>query len=285
MKRTQDYLNEIARQSDIFYELSSEEREEMKQTLLEMFIDVKRACDNNNIEVIVAGGTCLGTIRHKGFIPWDDDMDLMMSRENYDKLISVFEKELSDKYELSVPRTKNDSIALSMRIIKKNPERADTDFKYDIDIFPIERLPDNKILRSIKCKYLNVLRVCVNSVTMVERKDFYRKTMVNHRVYYYIRYMIGLFFSIFGRKKLMDYFDRVASCSKGNQYWTIATGRGMSNKECHPTEVYFPPRKGMFEGVEVLVPHNVDAYLSRLYGNYMEIPPIEKRERHFRLKE
>lgn len=293
MKHTSDYLNEIARNSgSIFYELTPEESVKLKNVLLDIYKDIKRVCDKHGINVMLSGGSCLGAVRHKGYIPWDDDLDLMMSRVDYDKLKDIFDDELSDKYSISVPRKSKESIALSMRIMKKgtlnpgvNDFNPDAENGISIDVFPIEKLPDNKFLRNLKCWYLDILRICVISSSIyLTKNQLMKESLANNKLYYYIRCVIGFFFSLFGRKRLYDYFDRVASSSKGTKYSTITTGRGMSRKECVPTDVFFPPRKTVFEGFEVSIPNDADKYLSNLYGDYMKIPPVEKRERHFYIK-
>lgn len=292
MKRTADYLNEYAKKSDFFYELNDEEKKKLKSVLLEIYKDIKNVCDKHGIVVMLSGGSCLGAVRHKGFIPWDDDLDLMMSRKDYDKLKDVFDVELSEKYIISVPRMSEESVALSMRIIKKgtinlgvNDFNPDAENGISIDVFPIEKLPDNRILRILKCWYLDILRICViSSSIFLTKNQLLKKSLANRKAYYYVRCFIGFFFSLLGRKRLYDYFDRVASNSKGKYYSTIATGRGMSRKECIPTNVFFPTKKVFFEGIESSIPNDADKYLSNLYGDYMKIPPVEKRERHFFIK-
>ena len=295
MKRISYYLNELARNSDFFYELKPEEKDKLKKVLLEMFKDIQSVCDKYDIEIMLAGGSCLGAVRHQGYIPWDDDFDMMMSRDNYDKFISVFDKELSDKYELSVPRRQTECKTLFMQMIKKGTTLlcADDLSKEDsngirVDFYAIEKMPDNDFIRELKFKYLDFIRICAISTNIYSTNNkLFKKAFsssIGNKVYYYIRYFIGLVFSLFGRKRLYDYFDRVASSSNGSKYCSIPTGRGLCKKECHLTEVFFPPQKAMFEGMEVLIPNKVDQYLSSLYGDYMKVPPPEKRERHFYVK-
>lgn len=297
MKRTADYLNEIARSTDMYYELSPDEMTKLRNTLLEMYRDVKRVCDKYGLEVMMGGGSCLGAVRHQGFIPWDDDFDMLLSREHYDIFLSVFDKELSDKYILSAPRRNVDSKTLFMQIIKKGTvfiaaedlTRADAN-GIRIDMYPIERAPDGIVARTLKFKFLNLLRICTLSTLIFEgnsNNKLFRQAFtkdIESRIYYYIRYIIGAFFSILGRKRLYDFYDKVASSSKGNKYRTIPVGRGFCEKECHPTDVFFPPKPGKFEGMDVLVPNKADQYLTSLYGDFMTIPPVEKRERHFYVK-
>lgn len=292
MKRTADYLNDIARNSDFFYQLKPEESKKLRDVLMEMYQDIWHVCKKYNLSLMLGGGSCLGAVRHGGFIPWDDDFDMMMSREDFDKFIKVFDEELTEKYELSVPRQKLESKTLFMQVIKKGTVLlcADDLSRDDangirVDLYAIERVPDNSALRYLKLKFLNLLRIFAISTNIYETNNkLFKQALSQNRIYYAIRYFIGFVFSFVGRKKLYDYFDRIASNSKGTKFRTIPTGRKMSDGECQPVSVFFPPKEAKFEGYDALIPNREDLYLKRLYGNYMEIPPVEKRERHFYVK-
>lgn len=292
MKRTADYLNEIARESDLFYELSATERVALKNCLLGMYDDISQVCQKYNLSLMLGGGSVLGAVRHKGFIPWDDDLDLMLSREDFEVFTAVYEKELADKYELSVPRSKKESKTLFMQLIKKGTTLvcADDLCRTDsngirVDLYAIERMPDNKSLRYFKCSCLDLLRICAISTNIYQTENKLFKLSFSYslrsRIYYYIRYTLGFFCSILGRKRLYDLFDRFASSSKGNLYCTIPTGRRMSRGEQQKRCVFFPVRTAEFEGRKVAIPNDYDAYLRNLYGDYMTVPPVNKRERHF----
>lgn len=297
VRRIADYLNEVARTSGMFYNLTPEEVQKLRGTFLDMYNDVKKVCNKYGLDVMLGGGSCLGAVRHQGFIPWDDDFDMLMSREHYDRFIDVFDKELSDKYLLSAPKNKDGSKTLFMQLVKKGTTfigaedlaREDAN-GIRVDIYPIDRAPDGKIARYIKFKFLDLLRVLVISTTIYEgnkKNKLFKQAFcysIESRIYYYIRYTIGAFFSLFGRKRLYNFFDYMASSSTGNKYRTIPTGRGFCRKECHPSDVFFPPKPAKFEGLDVLIPNNADSYLSAIYGDYMKVPPVEKRERHFYVK-
>lgn len=90
MRRTADYLNEVANNDNLFYELSEEERIELRLCLLSIYNDISQICVKYGLTLMLGGGSALGAVRHKGFIPWDDDMDLMMPRKDFEVLKSVF---------------------------------------------------------------------------------------------------------------------------------------------------------------------------------------------------
>jgi lipopolysaccharide cholinephosphotransferase len=290
MKTTKDYIHEFIKTADVFYELSNEESKLLKKCLLDIYLDVAAVCNKYNLCIMLGGGSALGAVRHQGFIPWDDDLDALMPRKDYNKLIEIFEKELGEKYLLSVPRTDNTSEFLFMAIEKKNTLINQVDLETDIcgiriDVFPIENVPDNILIRTIKGYSADVFMIIIRSLRFyLNKKDLFKKSFMRTyktRVYYCVRYLIGLIVSIFFTKKfLFDKYDKFVSSSKGKKYCGIPTGRRCYRGEIHPRSAFFPPTEALFEGVSVHVPHDVDAYLKRLYGDYMKIPSIEKRESH-----
>jgi lipopolysaccharide cholinephosphotransferase len=293
MKHIGYYLNEISRKTNVCYELSNEERTALQKCLLNMYIDIQAVCDKNNLCLIVSGGNALGAVRHHGFIPWDDDLDLMMPREDFKKFIDQFENELADKYYLSAQGINSDIKGPYAQVIKKNTLvlSIGTDTKPDkmngigIDILPIDNCPDNKIIRFIKGVFIDVFHIIANSVVLYRDKTgFFRKTFSltpEAKFYYIVRCIIGFPFSFMSVKFLFDLYDKFSADNGGKKYCTIARGRNNYLGEMHPRDVFFPPKQMLFEGIQVNVPNKVDVYLKKLYGNYMQIPPPEKRERHF----
>lgn len=290
MKITKDYLNEIARNTDIFHELSEEDSKKLKSVLLGMYIDLNRACVKHNIQLILSNGSCLGAVRHQGFIPWDDDLDVLLSRDDYNKLAEIFDEELADNYYLVGPNREVE-YGLYMRLYKKGTiyktifgnNREECKGIY-IDIYPIEKMPNNRLVRELKFLLLDSLRIGVTSIAFYKSNLLLKRAFgysLKTKIVYFIRSFIGFFFSITGAKKVNRLYDKIASSSQGIKFCSVPTGSNLSKKECHPTEVFFPPQKAVFEGLEVLIPNDVDKYLSALYGDYMKVPPPEKRERHF----
>ncbi|MCS2556341.1 LicD family protein [Parabacteroides distasonis] len=291
MKRTTDCLNDDVKRSDGFYELSDDERYKLKQCLMEIYQDITFICKKYNLTFMLGGGSALGAVRHKGFIPWDDDLDLMMSREDYNKLIKVFPKEVGDKYIISYPNRNCNSMTLFLKIIKRNTLMKywdDTDDYISgiyIDVFPMEGVPNDPILRCLKGIFVFVMRKISTSVKIYRRKNDSLKRKMNLNsiscLYYKLSITIGAIFSFVGEKRLDYFFDRFVSSDKNTKYMTIPTGRKSYFGELLPYSVFFPVSKGIFEGVEVNLPNQVDIYLTNLYGDYMKIPPAEKRERHY----
>ena len=143
---------------DFIKELSDTELKQLQGCYLEILKDIIAACEKYDICYMAAGGTALGSVRHKGFIPWDDDVDLIMPRADLIKFTEVFEEALGDKYDFTTPNSKKYPIeSMISAVYKKNTYKAslqtlDTDLPkgIHIDIFAIESVPLNPIARRIK---------------------------------------------------------------------------------------------------------------------------------------
>ena len=97
MKSDSELMNELAKRTDYLRELTEEESK-----ALDMYVDIARLCEQHQLTVMLCGGSCLGAIRHKGFIPWDDDLDLLMPRHDYEQLIRLLEQgALGKNYEFN----------------------------------------------------------------------------------------------------------------------------------------------------------------------------------------
>ena len=101
---------------------------------------------------------------------------------------------------------------------------------------------------------------------------------------YKIKCFLGKIFGLIPRRKWLWWFDRFACSDKENTYWTIPTGRKYYLGEIMPKETFVPVVNGVFEGLTIHLAADYDAYLKNLYGDYMKLPPVEKRERHFIVK-
>lgn len=289
---TKEQFNESAKQFDLLYELTDTEKTLLKKCLLEMYIDLNNVCEKYGLELILTGGSALGAVRHKGFIPWDDDLDLAMERKDYNKLLDIFELELGDKYILNAPNYKSTPKTRFAKVFKKGTSMveigdvgSDLPANIFLDIFPIENAPDNKIAQKIKGLLSNGLMFIGSQVSMYQSKnDMIKKFMTLNKMgkySYFIKSIVGFIFSFLSQKSWFNILDKFISSSKGRRYCNIPTGRKHYFGELMERTDYFPPSNGEFEGITVKLPNNVDKALTNLYGNYMQIPPKHKRERHF----
>ena len=188
-------------------ELDEKQLKKLQIVLLNILVDVDSFCKENDIQYFLGGGSALGAIRHGGFIPWDDDIDINMTRENYNKFISLFPKTMSDKYWLHTPEYTNDYALLLSRVrLKGTCVKTREDFFNDecgafIDIFVVENTPNNKILRVIH-GFISLVFGFLLSCRKFFRERKYLKKMLNDSnmlefiFAYYIKVTLGFLTAI-----------------------------------------------------------------------------------------
>lgn len=274
-------------------ELTESESEQLKQTLLEIYKDVLYACQKHGLTVMLGGGSCLGAVRHNGFIPWDDDLDVMMMRADYDRLPEVMRQEYGDKYTYMGPNISDHTNTPFIKLGKRGTifttiyDQPDAQHEIAIDVFPIENIPDNRLLRLWHGFWLNLLQYIALCICLYKGRNCYAtqvlraskegRKKINKRLH------IGHVSSwIFDYSRLYAFCDRLAAkyAKRETKDVTIPTGRGHYFGEIHPREDFLPAVKHVFADIQAPLPHNYDAYLRKLYGNYMQLPPINKREKH-----
>lgn len=293
MKSYKDLLNEVSHKSPLLKELGAEDLKALKLCILDIYNRVYAICEEHGLRVMMAEGSCLGAVRHKGFIPWDDDMDVMMPRPDYERLIELCEQgTLGEEFEFRHPQGKQESSSPFMKIYMKKTVMAglggrSTRFPQMVflDIFPIEGMPSSKLKRRLKGFVANALRLIGNTVMesgkmTEEEKEFYRSDMRLYRMIQ-MRKIIGRCFSLVSHQRWVRWYDKWVRCTDMSGLIGIPTARKLYDGETLPASVYLPPVEGEFEGVKVWLPQNTHRYLGNLYGDYMWIPPIESRERHF----
>lgn len=275
------------------YELTDEDITKMHEVLLEMYDDLFAVCEKHGIRLIAGGGTALGAVRHKGFIPWDDDMDLSLTREDYQKFLGHFDYELGDKYDLLAPGHEKGANCFLMRVLKKNTtllNMIDEASPYPtgiyIDITPIDYAPDNSIVRFIKGKISDVLRFVSYSVYWKQYKSKSLEEFMTHsegKTYYKIRMFTGAVFSFRTAESWFKCFDSFIQGSK-SKHMTVAAGRKKYCGETYFKNIFTPLKTADFEGRTIYVYNDMDIYLKGLYGDYMKIPDVKEREKHLCLK-
>lgn len=274
--------------------ITDEEVKELQKVMLQIIKDVAEVCEKQGICYMADGGTALGSVRHKGFIPWDDDVDLIMPRDDLNRFVEVFDKELGDKYELVTPNSKGHKVAsLITEIYAKNTYKSslhnlDNDLPQGvmIDIFPLEYAPLNPIVRRIKgtvALFLQYIAVSSNFYAFYKspaKKKFFYQTKEG-KFNYNFRMFIGFLFSFRSNVKWCNTFDKFVRGKKDTGLWCIPTDVGHYFGHLMPKKVFYPPIKGQFEDMEINLPNDIHEYLVNAYGDYMWIPPVEQREKHW----
>ena len=271
--------------------LDEEELRHLQKVLLNMYKDIYAVCMRYGIIPYLTGGSALGAVRHQGFIPWDDDLDVGMTREDYYVFRAVFKKELGDKYILNAPNYCKNPKARFPKVLKKGTIcRGIDDYSDDedcgifIDIFIIENVPNNAVIRMAKGIICNGLEFIGGQVSLYENKNELVHTLTKQEgsAVSFIRKSIGC---VFGQIKASSWYhgiDKAVRWNGSSDLVSLPTGRGHYFGEIIPSSVIGPPRYITFCDIEAPVFCRVEEYLYNLYGkNYMQLPPKEKRERHY----
>lgn len=293
MKSDSTLLNELSKRTNFLHELTDKESAQLKAALLDIYKDIAALCKKENLTIMLCGGSCLGAVRHQGFIPWDDDLDLMMPRKDYEQLIRLLEQgKLGKNYEFDTPNRKTDAQHVFLKIYRKNTLNVDiysdgSSFPkgISIDIFALDAVPKTKFGQAIKGLVANTIQfisilVLYAQYPSAKLKEFMSLDPATDRRYHF-KCALGTLFGIIPHRKWVWWFDQFVASEKENRPWGIPTGRKYYNGEIFPKNVFIPAIDAEFEGIKVSIPNGYDAYLRNLYKDYMQLPPVEKRERHF----
>lgn len=247
---------------------------DIKRIALDILIDVAFFCDKNKIEYYLACGTLLGSIKYKGYIPWDDDIDIMMPRPSYNRFLS----EYKGKYKVLNPSS---GIFYYAKVYDDNTIKieAGKDYKkikpigIDIDVFPLDGIinDEEEINRlMIRAKGLETLLLLSN------QPIFYRKNPIKA-----INRVVP---RLIGSKNIVKLIEKNAQTYKYEDSEYVIRMRNTPNgfTGALNKDVYYPPKKKEFEGHQFNVPNNYDMWLRRFYGdNYLnQEPPKEKQKPH-----
>lgn len=297
MLATKDLYMRACMQSDELHVMTDEERGRLQEHLRMMYKEIEKVCNRHNLRMCTGYGTVLGALRHQGFIPWDDDMDLLMPREDYDKFINEYADELPENFRIYAPNSKNGPITRFAKVVDINtrflgPGTSDTESHgIFIDIFPLEGASSNRFYIEVKHKISCLLMLIASSVMEYEdskKDDLYKRLMCStsqgKRVYN-VRHCIGYILSIISSKKWFNLIDSYTRCKVVKDGYTVPIG-GANKKYFYPIDelVYFPAKKMKFDDIEVYVPNKPELHCELEYGDWTWIPPVEKRWQHF-LKE
>jgi len=263
--------------------LTKEELRNVQLIELDILIEFDRICRKNNIKYTLAGGTLLGAIRHNGFIPWDDDIDVSMLRKDYDKFLKVQEKELKhEKYVIEAMDISDDCWRLYAKLKRKNTTYSDIasnrsidEQQIWIDIFPIDNIKNNNFFSK-----LYYMRVYILKILMMY-KSGYIKSSNDKRKNKLVKYIkiISKFYNINSLKRRLNKYIQ-----KYNNLDTdyLACFAGVyARKEIVKKEYYYNGiEEHLFENNNFYILKEYDKYLTHFYGDYMQLPPAEQRIGH-----
>ena len=257
--------------------------QEIKQIELDLLKKFDSFCKENHIRYFLSNGTLLGAIKYKGFIPWDDDIDVFVPREDYNKILAIFKDD--DKYKLFAferdCKYRFPFAKLCDLNTKKEEQNTDNGviLGVDIDIFPLDAWSDdlNKAKREVKIinKKMHLL-----GLTKLVKPDSANpiKRMIKRAVMIALKVLGSKFFV----RSIIDISQKnngSESSYLGCKSWCI-----YGEREILPAEVFSDIIDVEFEGLKFPAPEGYDMYLTSLYGNYRLDPPKEKQKTHHLFK-
>lgn len=233
--------------------------------MLNILQEVSKICDRNDIPYWISFGTLLGSVRHEGFIPWDDDLDIEILSKDTTKLIKCLELELPDSMKVQYEGNDKSYFHKYLKVRDKNSIMHELGSEYFkergifIDIFPREF--SNRFMKTVLRKIIgNSLIYGKSSIYQDKRRILLQRIIINIRV--------ALF------NKILVFNKSLSKMFKFNELYTTSFVKGVKK------EIIFPLKEIVFEGYSFKCPANIDAYLKLYYGDYMKIPEPENRIVH-----
>lgn len=251
MLSLQDYIKNSKLQAELGLRMPSDEELGCIQSiLLDMYKDILYVCEKKRVTVFLGGGSALGAIRHGGFIPWDDDMDLMIPRKDIRRFIDAFMKEFNEKYEISSPLGNTPFTDVVPRIYKKGTLLQNLFDKSKlvpsgifIDITIMEYVPDNKIWNIIHGSISNILFFLINSKGMFlcRNKKTYKffAASLKSLLFYLFRLFIGMVLFFISYRKFCILYDKWTSLCRCSNLLSIPVGRKHYFGETLPYDIFF----------------------------------------------
>lgn len=269
-----------------FYE--PEVLKQLQGEILSILDDFIRICEDYHLEYFGIAGTGIGALRHKGFIPWDDDIDIAMPRRDFERLLRIVEKKMSDRYlVLNAERYPNYPL-MTTRLVKKGTvfveevmKDVDCPFGIFLDLYVLDNVADNPVLYQIQSwtawfwSKLMILRA-IPRPTLQQRGIkakliwavcgmAYKAMKLLHISPQWLRMRCERVCRKYNKYRTR----RMAFLPDTSPYWNV-----VDRTRCYPL------RKLEFEGRRMNFPGNIEEMLTKMYGDFMQLPPVEKRKTH-----
>jgi len=259
------------------FQPAPETKRELQMVELDMLLAVDRLCSKHELTYYLICGSALGAARHHGFIPWDDDLDIGMPRQDYERFLQLCSTELPAglflqthqtdpcwfKHVAKIRNEKTTFVRYSHRRLKYN-------HGVFIDIWPIDGAPSSRILQRLQATII-WLSLAAGQLRYEMRfsDNFFRRTLALMSLCIPFRFWFEL-------------AERVArwSTPETARFWGDLIGGYFYGREVMPREYFGTPERVKFEGHDLPVPEQLDAYLKHKFGDYLALPPVEQRVGH-----
>lgn len=252
--------------------------QQVQEKLLDILLYFARFCEENHLRFVLAGGTCLGAVRHGGFIPWDDDVDVFMLREDYEKLQDLWEAKADlSRYacvrsddKVNIHHSATEIKDNNTTFINKHSVNSDIHQGLMIDVIPIDAVAPGKLSR-LRQMVNSMIFCCFNFQRLPEHKS--------KLFYYATKLALGVVRSDRLRYLLWKHAENQIAKYAGKDCPMVASfvEGATIMRQVFPREWFTSPGYLDFEGHRMPVPADADAYLRISYGDYMNLPPVEER--------
>lgn len=251
---------------------------EIQDKLLEILLYFQDFCNKLDLTFVLAGGTCLGAVRHQGFIPWDDDIDVFMLRDDYEKLFELWNEYAdTNRYEcvrssekVNIHHTAMEIKDCNTTFINHHSVDLDINQGLMIDVIPLDGVAEGSVPKLVQIMD-SMLYCCFNFQRLPEHKG--------KLTYFATKIALNIFHSSNVRYKIWKHCEkRLSRYNIDNHEFVASFGEGLKiMRQRFPREWFLHPGTAIFEGYEMPVPANTDEYLRISYGDYMTLPPVEER--------
>ena len=243
----------------------------MQEVVFAILCDIDDFCRSNHIRYYLSGGTCLGAIRHKGFIPWDDDGDIMMPRPDYERFLKEFASAFPEKYGVASLQTDDEWYRPAARVWDKRTHLEPTKYREKsigifVDLFPVDGLPKGRLAQRLLYSRIKILNA-VRYTTI--RQGFWEGER-----YRLVKRIMALLTRKMDTRKIALKMDSLSKRYPFDQSEEVGAVLAChyGKKETIKRECMSRSRSVLFEGRKFPVPAGYDQYLTNLYGDYMTIP-------------
>lgn len=272
---------------EIYKHVNNSELRELQICLLNIIRVFVSICERHELRYVMIGGTMLGAMRHNGFIPWDDDVDVGMPRPDYEKFIEVVQKELPEGYSFLNYKTEKNYKRYFSRVIDRRIHIYNDSYSEEIvedawiDIFPIDAMPDNRIKQKLHFWYLTGLRLLYHMSSFDELVNLNRPGRPRYQ-----QFIIDILSRVkIGRnwdtKKLLFLIERgLCKYNYDNEYWVANFFGPCIEKEIIPKIWIGKRKKYKFEDMELYGVDNPEAFLTNFYGDWRTPPSDLDKNKH-----
>ena len=257
---------------------------EIQQMELGIMEYIHEVCNKIGVKYFLAYGSLIGAVRHQGFIPWDDDMDICMLRDDYEKLQDYLIANPSERYQVMSYKNNRNYVYPFMKVMDNQTYLIEEDVRIDsnmgiyVDIFPVDGYEDDQAFKDKMTTIIKKRQLSCYTFKGITNKNSFINSL--------IRYASVIAFYFTDTNKYVKQIDELAKSRKVEDYELVdyLIYKDM-NKPVWKREWLKDVKVGNFEGRDFLIPVNFHELLTSDYGNYMQLPPVEQQVSHhdFRL--